>query len=122
MISVTSANLIDASLLMLVAERPDHGYALLDRLQIFGMELGDDLGVLYRRLHSLERRGLVEHQLSRSNKGPRRKVYQATPLGVRALHDWACSLRATHEAITHWLDANVALLDPRPEMLMAKSS
>ncbi|MGW5324428.1 helix-turn-helix transcriptional regulator, partial [Rhodococcus pyridinivorans] len=83
MISVTSANLIDASLLMLVAERPDHGYALLDRLQIFGLELGDDLGVLYRRLHSLERRGLVEHQLSLNpptGRGCRRSEVHGGPV------------------------------------------
>jgi DNA-binding PadR family transcriptional regulator len=121
MIPATGSNLLDGSLLMLLAEQPDHGYALLDRLHIFGLDLGDDLGALYRRLHSLERRGLVEHYSSRSNKGPNRKVYRTTPVGTAALREWASSLRATHNAITRWLDAHTDLLEGRTEAFVTQS-
>jgi DNA-binding PadR family transcriptional regulator len=111
MISATSSNLIDGSLLMLLMERPDHAYTLLDRVEGLGLDLGSDLRILYRRLHSLEQRGLIEHRSTNSNKGPQRKVYRTTQSGARAVHDWATSLRFTYAALTHWLDGHSGLLD-----------
>ncbi|MFG1791899.1 PadR family transcriptional regulator [Nocardia sp. NPDC049149] len=110
------ASLIDGSILMLLVERPDHGYALLERLQVFGIEMNGEPGALYRRLHSLERKGLVEHSSIASIKGPPKKVYAATALGVVALRDWVSSVTDAHCAVERWLDAHEALLEQRPKL------
>lgn len=109
MISASNSDLIDGSLLMLLVERPDHAYALHDRVEGLGLDLGSDLRVLYRRLHSLEQRGLVEYRSASSNKGPQRKVYRTTQSGVRAVRDWANSLHSTYATLTHWLDVHPSL-------------
>lgn len=116
-----SGKFLDSSLLILLAEQPDHGYALLRRLEIFGLGISDEPGALYRRLQSLERKGLVEYRLIHSDKGPRKKVYSATPQGLSVLRDWAPSLKVTHQALTCWLDTHATLFDDSSEELVVGS-
>ena len=60
--------------LLLLAERPCHGYALVERLKSFGFDWGGP-GPLYNHLRQLESAGLVErlrfHGISRLDDGTR---------------------------------------------------
>ncbi|QIS21499.1 PadR family transcriptional regulator [Nocardia terpenica] len=108
--SLSGSAMLDCGLLLLLAERPDHGYSLRDRLEKFGLHIHDEPGVLYRRLHVLERRGLIEHCLHRSSRGPTRKVYSATAVGMAELDNQASSLRDTFGIIRQWLIAHSDLI------------
>ncbi|WP_194814214.1 PadR family transcriptional regulator [Nocardia sp. XZ_19_385] len=103
MIPAINSHIVDGALLLLLAERADHGYSLLSRLEGLGIRVLDGPGALYRRLHALERKGLVVHEVGRSDKGPRRKIYTTTPLGSAALNERAISLRDARNTIDQWL-------------------
>ena len=92
--------LIGPCILLLLAERPSHGYALVDRLKEFGFTEGST-GSLYRELRRLEDGGLAHSYWEASQtRGPARRVYELTAAGRRALigcADAAVELTATLE-------------------------
>ncbi len=79
-------------ILLLLAERPSHGYSLLEPLGALGFSSVDRGGV-YRTLNALEREGLVTSTLAASNLGPDRRIYEVTEGGQRTLETWASSLQ-----------------------------
>src|SRR5215510_11902235 len=80
---------VEPSLLLLLRERPLHGYELLDRLSELGFEGRVDIGNLYRLLRSLEEEGLVRSEWSADLPGPAKRTYELTPEGRRLLDRWA---------------------------------
>ena len=92
--------LIGPCILLLLAERPSHGYALVDRLKEFGFTEGST-GSLYRELRRLEEGGLAHSYWEASQtRGPARRVYELTAAGRRALNgcaDVAVELTGTLE-------------------------
>ncbi|MFC4056125.1 helix-turn-helix transcriptional regulator [Actinomadura syzygii] len=67
-------------LLVLIHERPGHGYDLIDRLA--GMGLADvEPGHAYRVLRGLERELLLTSRWMPSDAGPARRLYELTPAG-----------------------------------------
>lgn len=70
--------------LLLLAERPCHGYALVERLKSFGFDWGGP-GPLYNHLRQLESAGLVRSTLMPGTAGPLRKMYEPTPAGLATL-------------------------------------
>jgi poly-beta-hydroxybutyrate-responsive repressor len=76
--------LLRSCLLLLLAEAPAHGYALIERLRPFGYE-GHDPGAVYRALRSLERCQLVTSSWDTLNRGPARRVYELSPAGEKEL-------------------------------------
>lgn len=77
--------LLGPSLLLLLAERPAHGYELTERLTEMGFSAGGTSAV-YRELKRLEDDGLVAGTWEAPpSRGPARKVYGLTPGGKRAL-------------------------------------
>jgi len=103
--------IVEGSVLLLLAERSDHGYALVRRLGGLGIDVSRDPGALYRRLAAMERRGLVEHRMCRSDKGPARKVYLPTTQGAEALDDWARRLGRTIGTLQTCLALHARLRD-----------
>lgn len=91
-------NFVQPCLLLLLAESPDHGYGLIDRLRLLCGSDNDASGV-YRALRNLEHRGLVCSSWSTSTPGPARRMYQLTTLGSEALAESVDSLRVTRSAI-----------------------
>ncbi len=83
---VLPKNFLRPCLLLLLRERPSHGYDLLERLRSFGFER-DDPGRLYRALRTLEEEGLVRSAWESSTNGPARRIYELTRPGMEALHD-----------------------------------
>ena len=73
-------NFLQPCLLLLLREKPDHGYELAARLR--PMHDGDgDAGGVYRALRALERNGLVRSEWQASDVGPARRTYYVTPAG-----------------------------------------
>jgi PadR family transcriptional regulator PadR len=107
-------NFLQPCLLLLLRERPDHGYELAARLR--PMHDGDgDAGGVYRALRGLERQGLVRSEWHTSDVGPARRTYYVTSEGVLSLEMLADGLEHTHEALHVFLEryARVVAADRR---------
>jgi poly-beta-hydroxybutyrate-responsive repressor len=103
MAALEPRNFLQPCLLLLLRERPDHGYELAARLR--PMHDGDgDAGAVYRTLRGLERLGLVRSQWQTSDVGPARRTYFITEDGMESLDEQAVGLDQTHEALHVFLD------------------
>src|SRR5437879_6203522 len=91
-----------ASLLLLIGERPAHGYDLVERLEPFGLADGDAAST-YRTLRALERDGSVESSWTPSDCGPARRIYRLTEAGHAELEACADALRRTRGQVDHYL-------------------
>src|SRR5215471_6274988 len=94
---------LDLLLLAAVQARPAHGYAIAETLRARSAGTFDlPEGTLYPALHRLERAGLLSSRWSEVS-GRRRRVYQLTPKGHRALAqrhgEWRDFARAVHAVI-----------------------
>ena len=94
---------LDLLLLAAVQGRPAHGYAIAETMRTHSggaFKLPD--GTLYPALHRLERAGLLASRWSEAT-GRRRRVYQLTAKGERALAkqhaEWRDFARAVHAII-----------------------
>ena len=96
-------NYLRASLLLLIAEAPAHGYDLLEQIGNLGLR-NVDPGGLYRALRVMEKDGLVESWWEHSSAGPARRSYRLTEEGVEWLHAWAGALREGRRYLTAYLD------------------
>jgi PadR family transcriptional regulator PadR len=76
---------LDGILLAVLEPGPCHGYAIMETLRAnSGGQVDLPTGTVYPALHRLERAGLVQANWSTAG-GRRRRVYQLTPAGRRAL-------------------------------------
>jgi poly-beta-hydroxybutyrate-responsive repressor len=80
---------IEPCLLLLLLEKPAHGYDLISRLQDFGFGDNPDPGVVYRNLRRLEDQGMIRSEWDTSGAGPARRFYEVTPEGRELLKAWA---------------------------------
>jgi poly-beta-hydroxybutyrate-responsive repressor len=101
---------VEPSLLLLLRERPLHGYELLERIPELGVEGRVDIGNLYRLLRALEEEGLVRSEWSADLPGPAKRTYELTEEGRRLLDRWAEALRRAQETITRFLERYEASL------------
>jgi PadR family transcriptional regulator PadR len=90
-------------LLAAVQSNPSHGYAIAETLRSRSDGAFDlPEGTLYPALHRLERAGLLASSWSEVN-GRRRRVYQLTRTGHRALAkrqgEWRDFARAVHAVV-----------------------
>ncbi|HET7486984.1 MAG TPA: helix-turn-helix transcriptional regulator [Acidimicrobiales bacterium] len=84
--------ILRACLLLLLEERPGHGYDLLTRLEPLGFERSNP-GRVYRALRWLESAGFVQPTWETTGVGPARRVYELSPSGRHALEVSAPVLR-----------------------------
>lgn len=94
---------VEPSLLLLLRERPLHGYELLERIPELGAEGRVDIGNLYRLLRSLEEEGLVTSEWNAELPGPAKRTYELTTEGRKLLDRWAEALRRAEETISSFL-------------------
>ena len=95
---------VEPALLLLLRERPMHGYELLERLpEVTGDEARVDVGNLYRVLRALEDEGIVTSEWSAELPGPARRTYELTEAGRRLLDRWAEALRDAGHVIDGFL-------------------
>ena len=95
-------NFLRPCLLLLLRERPSHGYDLLERLGALGFGR-DDPGGLYRALRALERERLVRSAWEDSDSGPDRRIYELTRAGREELHRAAKGLAAGRRTLDAFL-------------------
>lgn len=95
---------VEPTLLLLLRERPLHGYELLERIPELGVEGRVDIGNLYRLLRALEDEGLVRSEWSADLPGPAKRTYELTDQGHRLLDRWAEALRRAQGTISNFLD------------------
>src|SRR5881227_2712567 len=95
---------VEPSLLLLLRERPLHGYELLERLPEVAGEGRVDVGNLYRLLRALEEEGLVSSEWSADLPGPAKRTYELTAEGRSLLDRWAEALRRAGETISSFLE------------------
>lgn len=94
----------EPALLLLLRERPAHGYELLDQLPELTGEARVDMGNLYRVLRALEEDGLVTSHWEAGEPGPAKRTYELTAEGRRLLDEWAAALGRSRERIDTFLD------------------
>ncbi|MBC7233532.1 MAG: helix-turn-helix transcriptional regulator [Chloroflexi bacterium] len=90
-------------LLLLLAQRPAHGYELMERLSQGEATPAADPGLLYRTLRQFEEEGLVRSSWDTEGGGPARRVYEITAEGLDYLHAWVVNIRRTRERLDRFL-------------------
>ena len=98
-------------LLLLLQQRPDHGYALAHRLRPLGVEPVDP-GTLYRTLRVMESEGLVSSRWAPADSGPARRVYALTADGEAVLADEVRVLTRTRATVDRFLHAYARACEP----------
>jgi PadR family transcriptional regulator len=95
---------LEPALLLLLEERPAHGYELLDRLPPLVGDQRIEMGNLYRLLRALEEESLVRSEWDASAPGPAQRRYELTDEGIRLLAQWVEALRAAQSRIESFID------------------
>jgi PadR family transcriptional regulator PadR len=80
-------------LILLLLQKPAHGYELMEQLAEDADMPGADPGLLYRTLRQMEHEGLLRSTWDTEGQGPARRLYEVTPEGVDFLHAWAARVR-----------------------------
>ena len=93
----------EPALLLLLRERPGHGYQLLEELPALAPGERTDMGNLYRALRALEEDGLVASEWRDDLPGPAKRTYELTPAGAQLLDEWAAALAGAREQINRFL-------------------
>ena len=92
----------EPAVLLLLRERPAHGYDLLEQLpELTGERV--DMGNLYRFLRLLEAEDLVRSEWDDEAPGPSKRIYELTDEGRALLDQWASALRDGQERIDVFL-------------------
>jgi PadR family transcriptional regulator, regulatory protein PadR len=98
---------LDGILLAALEPGPRHGYGIMEALRVnSGGQIDLPTGTVYPALHRLERAGLIQAAWSEAG-GRRRRVYQLTPAGRRALDTERSTWREFSATVS-------ALLQPTP--------
>lgn len=98
---------IEPAVLLLLHDRPTHGYGLLEGLTRLGLDAYPaDQSVVYRILRDLEQAGMIVSEWdTEETGGPPRRVYRLTDEGDAHLKAWVEELRATDRILHCFLDA-----------------
>jgi poly-beta-hydroxybutyrate-responsive repressor len=95
---------IQPRLLFLLAQKPAHGYELMEHLdKDEGAAI--DPALLYRTLRRFQAEGLVSSTWDTRMGGAARRVYEITAEGLDYLHTWVVELRRTRQRLDRFLQA-----------------
>jgi poly-beta-hydroxybutyrate-responsive repressor len=94
----------EPALLLLLRERPAHGYDLLERMPELTGEQRVEMGNLYRLLRALEEEGLVSSEWDDDSPGPAKRRYAISDQGVQLLDQWVEALRRSQERTERFLE------------------
>lgn len=93
----------EPALLLLLRDRPAHGYELLEALGELSPAERVDMGNLYRALRAMEEDGLVGSEWDAASPGPAKRVYRLTESGAELLDEWARALERARDSIDAFL-------------------
>ena len=92
----------EPAVLLLLRERPVHGYELLEQLpDLTGERV--DMGNLYRFLRLLESDAIVRSEWDDRAAGPSKRIYELTDEGRALLDQWASALRDSQTRLAGFL-------------------
>jgi len=95
--------LLEPILLVLIKQRPRHGYSLLSDLEAYNLTTVHP-GVVYRTLRDLEDLGWITSQWDADEtQGPPRRKYNLTPQGETALGNWQTEMQEIQHLISDLL-------------------
>jgi poly-beta-hydroxybutyrate-responsive repressor len=94
----------EPAILLLLRERPAHGYDLLERLPELTGEQRVEMGNLYRLLRALEEEGLVASEWDEASSGPAKRRYSITEQGLHLLDHWVGALRSSQDRTARFLE------------------
>ena len=96
---------LENHILLLIAEKPSHGYDIVSRLRNMGFSLPGmgNMGTVYRLLNLLEMQGYIESRWELGDQGPARKVYWLTSKGWLRLMNIAMSMESLKKEIDDFL-------------------
>jgi PadR family transcriptional regulator PadR len=93
-------SMLEPVLLILLMEKPRHGYTLLSELETLGLSTIHP-SVVYRTLRELEGLEWIRSDWDTDQtQGPPRRIYQLTRQGEEAIQNWEHELRKTSELIS----------------------
>lgn len=95
---VAKRGVLPACVLILLDERPGHGYDLMNRLEPLGYDRSN-MGRIYRALRWLETAGYVTHRWDTNDVGAARRVFELSEPGRRALEVAARSVHRHSESL-----------------------
>lgn len=82
------------ALLLLLSEKPSHGYDLTERYTELGFtEAGSDPGAIYRTLKLLDSEGFIKSKWETDEPGPAKKIYSITDEGLELLSSWVAEIK-----------------------------
>lgn len=92
--------------LLLIAEKPSHGYEIANKLSEFGIFINGigQMGNLYRLLAQLENMGLVTTDWDTETSGPAKKVYKITEYGLEVLGNYTRELSDYKKRIESFIE------------------
>lgn len=93
----------EPAVLLLLHERPAHGYELLEPLAELTGEKRVDMGNLYRALRALEDETIVSSEWRDDVPGPSKRVYELTDVGRGLLDQWATALEGARTQLEEFL-------------------
>lgn len=93
----------EPALLLMLRDRPSHGYELVESLTELIPGRRVDLGNLYRTLRAMEARGLVRSEWDAEAPGPAKRRYELTEGGRELLGEWAGALERMRDHINGFL-------------------
>ena len=99
---------VEPALLLLLRERPRHGYELIELAPDLASGERVDVGNLYRLLRTLEAEGIVESEWSGDLPGPAKRTYTLTESGERVLDQWADALTRMRGEVSTFLERHAA--------------
>jgi PadR family transcriptional regulator, regulatory protein PadR len=110
---------LEPALLLLLHDKPTHGYALIEGLDRLGMEAYPaDVSAIYRILYALEDAGMItSSRETEQTAGPPRRVYALTEPGEVYLAAWVQELHETDHLLHRFLDAYAVHIQQHQDQL-----
>ena len=97
---------IQANLLLLLGQRPSHGYELIQRLNEADFRSGEaDAATVYRNLRRMDKDGLINSHWEVGESGPGRRLYKLTTQGEESLKLWANYIAHQKARLENYLHA-----------------
>jgi PadR family transcriptional regulator, regulatory protein PadR len=115
-LSISIERSIQAELLLLLRQKPSHGYELIQRLNDADFKTGEaDAATVYRNLRRMDKDGLIESHWEVGESGPGRRLYQITVQGQEALKTWAKYINHQKTRLENFLQFYLQFEESLPE-------
>lgn len=105
LLGLSTEKMFQPTMLILVCQKPAHGYELIQELSRHGFAEGEiEPATIYRHLRRMEESGYVKSRWETGGTGPARRLYEITPEGLEHLRAWGDLLNRRKEKLEEFLD------------------